>query len=378
MDEESLRVMLADAISGEPPIGPISQRALRAGIRLRRRHRAGTAGSFAVVAGIAVAFPLALHSPGMSPASSAARPPTIHERAGAMGGHGDLPRKLSFTPDSKIVATADNDGTARLWNAATERQMGKPIKVTGAQIWDVTFSPTGAVLVTGDSHGAARFWDVASHRQIGAPIKASSRKLNWVMFSPNGKILATAGDDGTLRLWNAVTRREIGAPMTSPGNRVVGQVIFSPDGKLVAASDSDGTVRLWSVATQRLVGQLTDRQNFNEVQAVAFSPDGKIVAVAGSDLRVWSVATHRQLGRTMHPSEFATNGVVFTLDGKTMISTSANDLFKEWNVATDRAVGSVTVAGNVNNFSSVVISPDGKLLGTTSYSGPARLWRLTR
>jgi WD40 repeat protein len=376
MDEESLRVMLADAISGEPPIGPVSQRALRAGIRLRRRHRAGTAGSFAVVAGMAVAFPLALHPPGMSPASSAARPPTIHERAGAMGGYGDLPRKLSFSPNGKIVATADNDGTARLWNAATERQIGKPIKVTAAQIWDVAFCPTGPVLVTGDSHGAARFWDVASHRQLGAPIKASSRKLNWVTFSPNGKILATAGDDGSVRLWNAVTRRQIGAPMTSPGNRV-SEVIFSPDGKLLAAADSDGTVRLWSVATHRQVGQLSDRQNFNEVQAVAFSPDGKVLAVAGSDLRLWSVATHRQLGRTMHPSEFATNGVVFTLDSKTMITTSANDLFKEWNVATNREVGSVTVAGHMNNFSSVVISPDGKLLGTTSYSGPARLWKLT-
>ncbi len=375
MDEESLRIMLADAISGEPPIGPVSQRALRAGIRLRRRHRAGIAGRFAIIAGIAVAFPLAVHSSGVSPAGPAARPPAIHERPGSMGGHGDLPRKVSFSPDSKIVATADNDGTARLWNVATERQIGKPIRVNGAQIWNIAFSRTGKVLVTVDTKGEVRFWDVASHRQLGAPIKASSRTLLSVTFSPNGKVLATAGNDGSVRLWNAVTRRQIGPPMTSPGN-TVSEVIFSPDGKLLAASDSDGTVRLWSVATHREAGQLTDRQNLGLVQAAAFSPDGKILAVAGFDLREWSVATHRQLGRTMHPSRFFSNGVVFTLDGKTMITTSANQLIKEWNVATQRQVASVTAAGHANNFSSDAISPDGKLLATTSYSGPARLWNL--
>lgn len=375
MNEESIRAMLADAISGEPPLGPVSQHALRAGIRLRRRHRAGTAGSFAVVAGIAVAFPLALHSPGVSPAGPAGRPPAIQERAGSMGRPGDLPRKASFSPDSKIVATADNDGTARLWSAATERQMGNAIRVAGAQIWGVAFSPAGNVLVTADTKGEARFWSVASHRQLGAPIKASGWKLLSVTFSPDGKLLATAGNGGTVRLWNGITRRPVGAPMISRVSTVT-EVIFSPDGKLLATSDSDGTVRLWNVATQRQVGQLTNHDNLGLLQATAFSPDGKILAVAAFDLREWSVSSHRQLGRTMHPSEFDTNGVVFTLDGKTLITVSANHLIREWNAATHRAIASVPVAGTTNNFSSLVISPDGKLLATTSYSGPARLWKL--
>ena len=79
----------------------------------------------------------------------------------------------------------------------------------------------------------------------------------------------------------------------------------------------------------------------------------------------------------MHTCKGAANGVVFTLDGKTMIAATAGQLLEEWNVATRREVASLTVAGHLNNFSSVVISPDGKLLGTTSYSGPARLWKLT-
>jgi WD40 repeat protein len=108
-----------------------------------------------------------------------------------------------------------------------------------------------------------------------------------------------------------------------------------------------------------------------------FSPDGKILAVTGSaDLREWSVTTDRQIGRTIHPGNYASNGVVFTLDGKTMITTDADQAIQEWSVATQREVGSFTNAGPKNHFSSEAISPDGKLLATTSYGGPARLWNL--
>jgi hypothetical protein len=39
MDDQSLRDLLDGALAGEPPIGPVAQNALTAGIRLRRRHR---------------------------------------------------------------------------------------------------------------------------------------------------------------------------------------------------------------------------------------------------------------------------------------------------------------------------------------------------
>jgi len=39
MDDQPLRNLLDGALAGEPPIGPVAQNALTAGIRLRRRHR---------------------------------------------------------------------------------------------------------------------------------------------------------------------------------------------------------------------------------------------------------------------------------------------------------------------------------------------------
>ena len=44
MDETTLRGLLAGALTEEPPMGPVTQYALRKGLRLRRRRRLLAAG----------------------------------------------------------------------------------------------------------------------------------------------------------------------------------------------------------------------------------------------------------------------------------------------------------------------------------------------
>ena len=58
------------------------------------------------------------------------------------------------------AATAGGDGTARLWDVATHRQIGVPMTVAPAVI-AVAFSPDGKVLATADTDGTAQLWDVA-------------------------------------------------------------------------------------------------------------------------------------------------------------------------------------------------------------------------
>jgi hypothetical protein len=75
MDETTLRTVLDGALVHEPPIGPVAQNALRAGIKLRRRRRVlGVAGSVAATAAIAVAIPAVTGrpSPGQGQQAAAA------------------------------------------------------------------------------------------------------------------------------------------------------------------------------------------------------------------------------------------------------------------------------------------------------------------
>jgi WD40 repeat protein len=63
----------------------------------------------------------------------------------------------------------------------------------------VTFSPDSKLLATGDKRGNVRVWNQAG-QGIGLPLPAGGG-VNGVAFSPDGQLLATADADGTVRTW---------------------------------------------------------------------------------------------------------------------------------------------------------------------------------
>ena len=160
---------------------------------------------------------------------------------------------MAFSPGGKLIATADQDGTARLWNVATQSQVGSALVDPSAPfpLLDVAFSPNGQFLATADNHGTVRIWDVATHRQIGTAITATATgAARGVAFSPDGELLATTGDDNTLRLWDVATHGEIGSAIVVPEGATT--MMFSPNGRLLAtAGGPDGIARLWDMAFPR-------------------------------------------------------------------------------------------------------------------------------
>ena len=120
MEEESLHALLEGALAGEPPIGPVARNALRAGLRLRRRRRAG-AGTCAVVAAVALAVPGVRILSGPIPAG----PTAARQQPAGIGGKGDRPVLLTFSPDGEILASADTDAATYLPTSALRRRAGR-------------------------------------------------------------------------------------------------------------------------------------------------------------------------------------------------------------------------------------------------------------
>ena len=246
---------------------------------------------------------------------------------------------LALSPDGKILAVAGSG--VQLWQTATGQRLGTTLPSAGkGRYRSVAFSPDGALLATLGADGAARIWNVATQQQVGPAMTVDRPGAaggvggvgGTVAFSSNGKTLATAGAGGQIRLWSAATGQRLGTPMAAgPG---VTTVTFSPDGVTLATAASDGSVRLWNVRNQQEIGtpMAADAQ---PVYGVAFSPTGSVLATVGGDgsVRLWDVATRQEIGAPMTAGLQPVYAAAWGPGGSTLATASGDGAARVWGVA---------------------------------------------
>jgi len=176
VDDKTVHDLLDGALAGEPPIGPVAQNALTAGLRLRRRRRRiRAAAATAVAAVIAVAIPAGLgafgHLLGPARPQQSPAPPTlyIYSDNGSHGGtvtpvntatgthgkpihvglSGSTP-KGGFAPADGQIAITPDGKTAYLITGSSVTPVstatgtpGKPIHVVGGYPNQIVITPDG-------------------------------------------------------------------------------------------------------------------------------------------------------------------------------------------------------------------------------------------
>jgi len=308
-------------------------------------------------------------------------------------GHSKKVEGVSFSPDGKLIASASEDQTIKIWN-----QHGLLLKtVPGHKTWvnKISFSPDGKLIATASSDKTVKLWHLECIPQKGDSClqvnvtllktldkthNGHSERVTDVSFSPDGNSLVTASQDSTIKIWSrdGVLQNTISVQTNisnksdnSESNGFWG-VAFSPDGTVIAAAHEDKTVKLFNKEGTLLQ---TFKGHTNRVRSVSFSPDSRLIASGSDDNTAIIWQRDGKLLKSLEGHKSHVNRVKFSPDNKLIATVSDGDSenVKLW--AIDGTL-LTTFNGHKDRVKDVSFSPDGKILATASWDNTIRLWNL--
>jgi WD40 repeat protein len=199
--------------------------------------------------------------------------------------HREAVRSIAFSDDGGRIASASWDESAKIWDAATGREL-VCFREHGHSLDAIAFGRGDTVASAGGGMGGRLtrelgyeilIWNAATG-QVEAELLGHEREITGIAFLPGGDRLVSVSRDGNARVWN-VRAESSSCERVLTHSHALYALALDPGGEHVATASRSGHVEIWNVGSGKRFIALPDALKW--IHAVAWSPDGRWLSAGG-------------------------------------------------------------------------------------------------
>ncbi len=285
-------------------------------------------------------------------------------------GHGANISALAFSPDGKVLVSASEDNTLKLWDPETGAEL-RTLRGHTNIVTSLALSNDGTRIASASLDHTLRVWDAATGQSVTV-FRGPQPTTYLLKITPDSSSLITAetvAAGSILRIWDIKTGKQV--RVLKRNDAAVSHIFFiGPNTMAVAEEsgedDATGALTTYDLATGRM---LQTRQEI----VCGVSDNGKWLAIDRSNQK----AREAVIVDLVHDKPFAkltgqVSRVMFSVNGEWLAYESA---------AGDTAVVRKTVGGPAHTihgrgaeFSMLALSPDGRWLASAGADFSVHIW----
>src|SRR3954462_3930814 len=234
----------------------------------------------------------------------------VRDREGKLIGepvkHSKAITGLTFSPDGQSLASASEDGTARVWDVKTDRPRNFVVK-HNTPLTSVDIDRLGVWLLTTSKDGIAKVSSAKDGTPVRKEVNCGAAVLH-ASFSASGNYFSAALSDHTVRIWESETGKPAqGVIRTEDG---IVSADWGPAGISLVTASAGPVANIWRARTGERISEGMLHQA--PVRIAAFGPYSRriITGCADGTVRIWrsdvgsaskaiaTIRTHNAAART--------------------------------------------------------------------------------
>jgi len=282
--------------------------------------------------------------------------------------------RVKWSPDdTHILTTHQEDGTARVWDADTGRELFR-MNLTWPTAAD--WSPAGDLLAVGGSEGWVSLYEGTDGREV-TKLFSTLSVLFRVEFSPDGEWLLTYDLDNGVEVFD-ISETLLSIPVDTCSFTILDS--WSPDGERIAFGTEcppEYPVKIWDTTSDEELVTLSSHVALSgegdQPGAIVWSPSGDRILITYEDqtAKIWDAISGEQLLTfTGHASWVRVAS--WSPDGGRIASGEQNGKVIIWDSNNGNQI--MTFSGSVIDITCTKWSPDGERILSTSHAGEAIIW----